>query len=196
MIMSQISQEGKGNTLNNKGVVVWFTGLPCSGKTTLSEKLGLLLRENNMPAYIIDGDEIRKGVNSDLGFSKEDRSENIRRIGELAKLFSDEGFIVVAALISPFRKDRDKVRNNLGADRFVEIYVDCPIEECEKRDVKGHYKLARNGKINDFTGVSSPYEPPLNPELRLRTNITKVDICVNEVISYLVKYSHVCLRSY
>jgi len=194
--MSQISQEGKGNTLNNKGVVVWFTGLPCSGKTTLSEKLGLLLRENNMPAYIIDGDEIRKGVNSDLGFSKEDRSENIRRIGELAKLFSDEGFIVVAALISPFRKDRDKVRNNLGADRFVEIYVDCPIEECEKRDVKGHYKLARNGKINDFTGVSSPYEPPLNPELRLRTNITKVDICVNEVISYLVKYSHVCLRSY
>ena len=157
----------------------------------MSENLSLLLRENNTPVYVIDGDQIRKGLSADLSFSDDDRSENIRRIGEIAKLFSDEGFIVLAALISPFRKDRDKVRNNLGADRFVEIYVDCPMEVCEKRDVKGHYKLARNRIINDFTGVSSPYEPPLNPELRIRTNINKVDICVNEVISYLVKYSHV-----
>ena len=193
MVVNQITQEDKVKILNRKGVVVWFTGLPCSGKTTLTEKLGLSLHQKNIMAYAIDGDQIRKGLNSDLGFLKEDRSENIRRVGEVAKMFADVGFVVIVALISPFREDRDKVRNNLGSDRFVEIYLDCPIEECEKRDVKGHYKLARNGKMQDFTGVSSPYEPPLNPELSLRTNVNKVNNCVDEVISYLVKFSHISL---
>ena len=195
MVVNQITQEDKIKILNQKGVVVWFTGLPCSGKTTLTEKLGLSLHQKNIMAYAIDGDQIRKGLNSDLGFLKEDRSENIRRVGEVAKLFSDVGFVVIASLISPFRKDRDKVRNNLGSDRFVEIYLDCPIEECEKRDVKGHYKSARQGKIKDFTGVSSPYEPPLNPELSLRTSTDNIESCVDKVISYLVKFSHISLES-
>ena len=195
MVVNQITQEDKVKILNQKGVVVWFTGLPCSGKTTLTEKLGLSLHQKNIMAYAIDGDQIRKGLNSDLGFLKEDRSENIRRVGEVAKLFSDVGFVVIASLISPFRKDRDKVRNNLGSDRFVEIYLDCPIEECEKRDVKGHYKSARQGKIKDFTGISSPYEPPLNPELSLRTSTDNIESCVDKVISYLVKFSHISLES-
>ena len=195
MVVNQITQEDKVKILNQKGVVVWFTGLPCSGKTTLTEKLGLSLHQKNIMAYTIDGDQIRKGLNSDLGFLKEDRSENIRRVGEVAKLFSDVGFVVIASLISPFIKDRDNVRNNLGSDRFVDIYLDCPIEECEKRDVKGHYKSARQGKIKDFTGVSSPYEPPLHPELSLRTSTDNIESCVDKVISYLVKFSHISLES-
>ena len=194
MVANQITQKNRVY-LNHKGAVMWITGLPCSGKTTLSEKLRLSLCHKNILTYIIDGDQIRKGLSSDLGFLKEDRSENIRRVGEVAKLFSDVGFVVIASLISPFRKDRDKVRNNLGSDRFVEIYLDCPIEECEKRDVKGHYKSARQGKIKDFTGVSSPYEPPLNPELSLRTSTDNIESCVDKVISYLVKFSHISLES-
>ena len=194
MVANQITQKNRVY-LNHKGAVLWITGLPCSGKTTLSEKLRLSLCHKNILTYVIDGDQIRKGLSSDLGFLKEDRSENIRRVGEVAKLFSDEGFVVIASLISPFRKDRDKVRNNLGSDRFVESYLDCPIEECEKRDVKGHYKSARQGKIKDFTGVSSPYEPPLNPELSLRTSINNIESCVDKVISYLVKFSHISLES-
>ena len=192
MVANQITQKNRVH-LNHKGAVIWITGLPCSGKTTLSEKLRLSLCHKNILTYVIDGDQIRKGLSSDLGFLKEDRSENIRRVGEVAKLFSDVGFVVIASLISPFRKDRDKVRNNLGSDRFVEIYLDCPIEECEKRDVKGHYKSARQGKIKDFTGVSSPYEPPLNPELSLRTSTDNIESCVDKVISYLVKFSHISL---
>lgn len=194
MVANQITQKNRVH-LNHKGAVMWITGLPCSGKTTLSEKLRLSLCHKNILTYIIDGDQIRKGLSSDLGFLKEDRSENIRRVGEVAKLFSDVGFVVIASLISPFRKDRDKVRNNLGSDRFVEIYLDCPIEECEKRDVKGHYKSARQGKIKDFTGVSSPYEPPLHPELSLRTSTDNIESCVDKVISYLVKFSHISLES-
>ena len=194
MVANQITQKNRVY-LNHKGAVLWITGLPCSGKTTLSEKLRLSLCHKNILTYVIDGDQIRKGLSSDLGFLKEDRSENIRRVGEVAKLFSDVGFVVIASLISPFRKDRDKVRNNLGSDRFVEIYLDCPIEECEKRDVKGHYKSARQGKIKDFTGVSSPYEPPLNPELSLRTSTDNIESCVDKVISYLVKFSHISLES-
>ena len=194
MVANQITQKNRVY-LNHKGAVMWITGLPCSGKTTLSEKLRLSLCHKNILTYVIDGDQIRKGLSSDLGFLKEDRSENIRRVGEVAKLFSDVGFVVIASLISPFRKDRDKVRNNLGSDRFVEIYLDCPIEECEKRDVKGHYKSARQGKIKDFTGVSSPYEPPLNPELSLRTSTDNIESCVDKVISYLVKFSHISLES-
>ena len=194
MVANQITQKNRVH-LNHKGAVMWITGLPCSGKTTLSEKLRLSLCHKKILTYVIDGDQIRKGLSSDLGFLKDDRSENIRRVGEVAKLFSDVGFVVIASLISPFRKDRDKVRNNLGSDRFVEIYLDCPIEECEKRDVKGHYKSARQGKIKDFTGVSSPYEPPLNPELSLRTSTDNIESCVDKVISYLVKFSHISLES-
>jgi adenylylsulfate kinase len=139
----------------------------------------------------LDGDQIRKGLNSDLGFSKEDRTENIRRIGEVAKLFAHAGFIIIVAFISPFRKDRDRVRNNLEPEQFVEIYLDCPLEECEKRDVKGHYKRAHNGELPDFTGVSSPYEPPLNPELSLKTHLQSSTQCVKKITHYIAQLNRI-----
>ena len=176
---------------DQKGVVLWLTGLPCSGKTTISTELQSLLSQKNLSAYTLDGDKIRKGLNSDLGFSEGDRSENIRRIGEVAKLFADAGFIIIVAFISPFRKNRDQVRSKLLPYQFIEIYLDCPIEECEIRDVKGHYKRARNGEISEFTGVSSPYEPPLNPELRLQTHMKSSSECVSEIITYLTQFKHI-----
>jgi len=173
--------------LVQKGLVVWFTGLPCSGKTTITIELQSILRKRNLLTYILDGDQVRKGLNSDLGFSEEDRTENIRRVGEVAKLFADAGLIILVAFISPFKKDRDQVRNSLPKGKFVEVYVNCPIKECEKRDVKGHYKKARNGEIYDFTGISSPYEPPKNPELELKTDIESLKDCTDKIINYLVK---------
>jgi len=191
LTVSRITQEDKNNILNQKGAVLWFTGLPCSGKTTLSQELESKLLLSNLLTYTLDGDQIRKGLNSDLSFSKEDRIENIRRIGEVAKLFADAGFIIIVAFISPYRKDRDRVRSNLQPGQFVEIYLDCPIEECEKRDVKGHYKRARSGEILDFTGISSPYEPPLNPELQLKTHIQNSTECVDEIINHLIQFKHI-----
>ena len=171
-------------------MVIWLTGLPCSGKTTISTELQSLLLEKSLLAHTLDGDQIRKGLNSDLGFSKEDRIENIRRIGEVAKLFADAGVIIIVAFISPFRKDRDRVRSNLQPGQFVEIYLDCPLEECEKRDYKGLYKRARSGEIQEFTGVSSPYEPPLTPEIQLKTHIRTSTECVGKIIDYLIQFKH------
>ena len=141
--------------------------------------------------YILDGDQVRKGLNSDLGFSKKDRIENIRRTGEVAKLFANAGFITIVAFISPFRKDRDLVRSKLQPGQFVEIYLNCPIEECEKRDPKGHYKRARDGEIPDFTGVSSPYEPPLNPEMQITTDLKNPAECVEEIINHLLEFKKI-----
>jgi adenylylsulfate kinase len=174
-----------------KGTVIWLTGLPCSGKTTIATRLQGLLIRMNRAAYVLDGDKIRKGLNSDLGFSKEGRIENIRRIGEVAKLFADTGFIIIVAFISPFRQGRNQIRSYLPIGQFIEVYLDCPIEECEKRDVKGHYKQARNGKIAEFTGVSSPYEPPLKPELQLKTNIQSLVDCTDEIVDYLIKLERI-----
>lgn len=134
---------------------------------------------------MLDGDNVRHGLNSDLGFSAEDRTENIRRIGEVAKLFVDSGQIVLTAFISPFRQDRQLVRNKLEQDEFVEVYVRCPLETCEQRDPKGLYKKARNGEIRDFTGIDSPYEPPLSPELVVDTEQYSIEQCVQQIISYL-----------
>ena len=182
-------------TINQKGTVIWFTGLPCSGKTSLAIKLQACLFQSNILVYTLDGDQIRKGLNSDLDFSKEGRKENIRRIGETSKLFADAGFVIIVAVISPYREDRDNVRTILDPGQFVEIYVDCPIEECEKRDVKGHYKLARRGGIPDFTGVSSPYHPPLKPEIHLKTHIYDPKQCVDEVLNYLINKKHFPLKT-
>lgn len=172
-----------------KGMVVWITGLSGSGKTTLAFALEKKMIESvaGMTARVLDGDLLRNSLCSDLGYSDSDRSENIRRAGEVVKLFVDVSISVVAAFISPFRKDRDSVRNSLPPGRFVEVYLDCPLKVCEKRDVKGLYKKARDGKIANFTGISSSYEPPLNPEVRLRTDLRTVESCALEVMRYLKK---------
>ena len=187
----ETSDENIEKVFCQKGTVIWLTGLPCSGKTTIARKLHWFLIKMNRAAYILDGDQIRKGLNSDLGFSKTDRIENIRRIGEVAKLFANAGLIIIVAFISPFRQGRNQIRGNLQTGQFIEVYLDCPIEECEKRDVKGHYKQARNGEIAEFTGISSPYEPPLKPELQLRTNIQSLADCTKVIVDFLIKQDRI-----
>lgn len=168
-----------------KGVVIWLTGFSGAGKSTVSEKLSTMMTENGNKTFILDGDKIRTGLCSDLGFSPEDRTENIRRIGEVAKLFSDTGIITIVAFISPYRSDRDRVRSILKDGAFIEVFVDCPIEECERRDPKGLYKRARAGEIPQFTGISAPYEPPLEPEIHLHTKEKSVEQCATKIIEYL-----------
>jgi adenylyl-sulfate kinase len=152
---------------NLRGCVVWLTGLSGSGKTTVAEELAAQLERGGHRATILDGDRLRAGLNSDLGFSPADRAENIRRAGEVAALFAEAGVIAIAAFISPYREGRERARRAAGAERFFEIFLDTPIEECERRDAKGLYRRARAGEIPDFTGVSAPYEPPVAPDLRL-----------------------------
>ena len=167
--------------------IVWFTGLSGSGKTTLSIALENYLFENNHMVYVLDGDLMRMGLNQDLGFSKKDRKENIRRVGEVARLFADAAFQVIAAFISPFREDRNAVRNSCGSIPFIEVFLDAPLETCEKRDPKGLYKKARENSISDFTGISSPYERPTNPEIVIRTDQFTVQECTQQIIEYLEK---------
>lgn len=155
--------------LNQKPVLIWFTGLSGSGKSTLSNLLENELHESGFKTYALDGDNIRQGLCNDLAFTEEDRIENIRRIGEVSKLFLDSGIVVLSSFVSPFRADRDSVRELIGKDRFIEVFVDCPLEVCEKRDVKGLYKKAREGKIKNFTGIDSPFEIPENPDLIVKT---------------------------
>lgn len=180
-------ETGVKKTRANHGTVLWFTGISGSGKTTLASELERRLVDSGMksPIRVLDGDEIRKGLNSDLGYSNADRSENVRRVGEVAKLFTESGFFTIVALISPFRKDRDSVRNSLPPNRFIEVFLDCPMEVCEKRDPKGLYIKARNKTVKDFTGISSPYESPLNPDILLRTDLLGIDDCAQQVIHYL-----------
>jgi adenylylsulfate kinase len=176
----------KGEPRSQEGTVLWLTGLPCSGKTTLSTELQSRLSRNNTLVSTLDGDQVRRRLNSDLKFSREDRQENIRRIGEVAKLFADTGFIIIVAVIAPFQKDRQQLRDIFPLGQFIETYLECPIEECERRDVKGLYKQARNGKIPDFTGVSSPYEPPMKPDIHLKTHIQSQEECINDMLDYLI----------
>jgi adenylylsulfate kinase len=178
-------------TYNQRGVVVWFTGLPSSGKTSISGELKSRLSQRSILACTLDGDEIRKGLSSDLGFSMEDRKENVRRIAEVAKNFVDMNIIVCVAVISPSEKGRSIVKNIFNPGQFIEVYLECPIEECERRDIKGNYKQARSGKILNFTGLSSPYEPPLNPEIKLNTHIQSIDECTDIVINFLGKFKYI-----
>lgn len=171
--------------LGQKGTILWITGLSGSGKSTLAAELEQRLFARNALVYVLDGDLIRTGLNSDLGFSAEDREENIRRIGEVARLFADAGFVVIVAFISPFRQDRDRVRSSVRPEQFIEIHLDCPLEVCEKRDPKGLYKKARRNEIKEFTGITSPYEKPLSPEIRLNTNLDTIKEDTNKVIDYL-----------
>lgn len=180
-----VTKEDRRKKNNHHSFVLWFTGLSGSGKSTLANAVAKTLFEQNIHCYVLDGDNVRHGLNSDLGFSAEDRTENIRRIGEVAKLFVDSGQIVLTAFISPFRQDRQLVRNKLEQDEFVEVYVRCPLETCEQRDPKGLYKKARSGEIRDFTGIDSPYEPPLSPELVVDTEQYSIEQCVQQIVSYL-----------
>jgi len=170
-----------------KSVVLWFTGLPSSGKSTIAHAVEEKLHQMGCRTFVFDGDNVRHGLCSDLGFSKVDRAENIRRIGEMVKLFTEAGVIALTAFISPFRSDRQKVRELLRKGDFVEIFCDCPIEICEQRDPKGHYFKARIGELKEFTGISSPYEIPEDPELKLDTGKMGVKDCADLVVTYLMK---------
>jgi adenylylsulfate kinase len=181
----QVTREDRERLLGQKGVTVWLTGLSGSGKSTIAVAAEEALISRGRLAYVLDGDNIRHGLNKNLGFSPEDRTENIRRIGEVAKLFTDAGLVVFTSFISPYRADRDLVRSIHDAGRFVEVHVAASVETCESRDVKGLYKKARAGEIKEFTGISAPYEAPLTPELEIDTNGEPVEKSVERLVTYL-----------
>ena len=187
----KITKEDRAKLLNQKGATIWLTGLSGSGKSTIAVELEHALIENKHQAYILDGDNIRHGLNKNLGFSPEDRTENIRRIGEVAKLFTEANIITIAAFVSPYREDRDNVRKLLGHGEFIEIYVKCSLEVCETRDTKGLYKKARAGEVKDFTGISAPYEEPLNPELTIDSSKLSVEESAREILNYLEEKGYV-----
>jgi adenylylsulfate kinase len=169
----------------HKSCVLWFTGLSGSGKSTLANAVDYALFQHHFRSYVLDGDNVRHGLNKDLSFRTEDRKENIRRIGEVAKLFVDSGQIISSAFISPYREDRELVRNMFEPDEFIEIFLKCPIQVCEDRDPKGLYKKARKGEIPDFTGITSPYEVPDHPEIIIETNKMAIEQSVSCILSYL-----------
>ena len=169
----------------HRGAIIWFTGLSGAGKSTLAHALEEVLHQRGCRTFVLDGDNVRHGLCRDLGFTFQDRSENIRRVGEVAKLMMEAGVIVLTAFISPFQKDRELVRTMVEPNDFVEIYCDCPIQACEARDVKGLYKKARLGEIYEFTGISSPYEAPENPNLIVNTSETDVNRSVQQVEEFL-----------
>ena len=172
---------------NYKSCVIWFTGLSAAGKSTLANALTARLHMLGVKSYVLDGDNIRHGLNKNLGFSPEDRKENIRRIGEVAKLFVDAGLIAMTAFISPYKEDRNDARKLLKEDEFIEVFVKCSLLECEKRDPKGIYKKARSGEIKEFTGISAPYEDPENPEIVLETDKTSLEECIETILNYLLE---------
>jgi adenylylsulfate kinase len=169
----------------HKAVNLWFTGLSGAGKSTIAHALEEALHNRDCHTIVLDGDNVRHGLCADLGFSEEHRRENIRRIGEMVKLFLDAGVIALTAFISPFRADRERVRELLGEGDFIEVYVGCSVEECERRDVKGLYRRARAGEIPNFTGISSPYEAPEAPKVVLETDRHSVNECVEQLVEYL-----------
>jgi adenylylsulfate kinase len=182
---AEVTREEREEILGQRGCVVWFTGLSGSGKSTISRRVEQKLLAAGVNAYALDGDNVRHNLNKDLGFSPEDRTENIRRIGAVAELFADAGTITLTAFISPYRKDRDAARALLPDGRFVEVHVATGLEACEERDPKGLYKKARSGVIPNFTGISAPYEAPESPELFIKTEDRSVDECADEVIAFL-----------
>jgi adenylylsulfate kinase len=180
-----VSREEREKLLNQRGALVWFTGLSGSGKSTIAYTLEHALMQRGHLSYVLDGDNIRHGLNKNLGFSAEDREENIRRLGEVGKLFVDTGVITCTAFISPYRKDRDQARETVGKDSFFEIFCDAPLDVCEQRDPKGLYKKARAGEIKGFTGIDDPYEPPEKPELVVDTAKTSPQEASIQIISML-----------
>jgi len=180
-----LSKQQRAKIKGQKPCILWFTGLSGSGKSTIANAVEAKLYGMDRHTYLLDGDNIRMGLNKGLGFSDEERMENIRRIAEASKLFVDAGLIVLTAFISPFQQDRDKVRNLVEKGEFIEIFVDTPLEVCERRDPKGLYKKARDGEIPNFTGISSPYEAPTQAEIHIKNDKMSIDECVKQVIEYL-----------
>lgn len=183
----KVSRSDRAKNKHQRPCVLWFTGLSGSGKSTIANALDVALYQGGYHTFLLDGDNVRHGLNRDLGFSYTDRVENIRRIGEVSKLFADAGMIVLSAFISPFASDRLMVRNLLPANEFIEVYMSTPLETCEARDPKGLYRKARAGEISEFTGIDSPYEQPQQPELWLDTSRLTVETCVETLMEYLVK---------
>ncbi len=190
----KVKKEDRQKLKGHKSAILWFTGLSGSGKSTIAHAVEEKLYQMGIHTYVLDGDNVRTGLNKDLGFSPEDRKENIRRIGEVSKLFVDAGIIVLSAFISPYKKDREFVRNIVGNGEFIEIYVKCPIEVCESRDVKGLYKKAREGLIKNFTGIDDPYEEPENPEIVIETDKETVEESVEKIINYLKEKGYIDLK--
>jgi adenylylsulfate kinase len=180
-----VSQSARESRNGHPSFILWFTGFSGAGKSTLAHAVERRLYELNCSTFVFDGDNVRHGLCADLGFAQHDREENIRRIGEMAKLFIEAGVIAITAFISPYRADRARVRALVNADEFIEIYCNCPIEICEQRDVKGLYAKARQGLIPDFTGISSPYEPPQNPEISIDTDQLSLSESVDQILAYL-----------
>ncbi|EPZ43498.1 hypothetical protein N007_12380 [Alicyclobacillus acidoterrestris ATCC 49025] len=166
----------------HRGLCIWFTGLSGAGKSTLANALEQRLYESGVHTYLLDGDNLRHGLNAGLGFDKDSRRENVRRVAHVAKLFADAGVVVVTALISPFREDRDSAREIVSSDSFIEVYVECPVEVCMTRDPKGLYEKAKSGVIKEFTGVSSPYEPPLQPDITVNTSEMSIQDCIDHIL--------------
>ncbi|MBK34562.1 MAG: adenylyl-sulfate kinase [Gemmatimonadetes bacterium] len=182
-----VGREQREGLLKQNGVLIWLTGLPSSGKSTIAFTTEHILVERNRLAYVLDGDNIRHGLNKNLGFSAEDRAENIRRIGEVGKLFADAGVITLSSFVSPYHQDRDAVRALLDDGDFIEVFIDTPLELCEERDPKGLYAKARTGEIPNFTGISDPYEAPENAELVIRTADCTPETAANQIIDELEK---------
>jgi bifunctional enzyme CysN/CysC len=182
---TKVSAQIRANQKNQRPAVVWFTGLSGSGKSTISNALEQALVQRGHHSYLLDGDNVRHGLNKDLGFSDADRNENIRRIGEVSALFIDAGLIVLTAFISPIRAERNRIRERIGEEKFIEIYLSTSLEDCEKRDPKGLYVKARAGQIREFTGIDSPYEPPLAPQVTIDTSRVNVAGAVEQILNYL-----------
>ena len=183
--MATVTRKRREQQNNHRSVILWFTGLSGSGKSTIAHAVEENLHQSGIRTFVFDGDNVRHGLCSDLGFSQEDREENIRRIGEMAKLFLEAGIIALNAFISPFGKDRARVRGMVADGDFLEIYCKCSLDVCEKRDPKGIYKRARSGEIKEFTGISSPYEEPETPELVIETDALSIDESVQKVLDLL-----------
>jgi len=181
-----VTRQRRADLNQHQSILLWFTGLSGAGKSTLAHALEERLYQMGYHTFVLDGDNVRQGLCGDLGFSNENRIENIRRVSEMSKLFLEAGVIVLTAFISPFHADRQKARNLVGED-FVEIYCDCPLSVCEDRDVKGLYRRAKAGEIKDFTGISSPYEQPKQAELVVKTGEKSIDECVDQILEYLIE---------
>jgi len=187
----KITRQQREELNSNRSFTLWLTGLSGSGKSTIATELEHWMFQEGMRVYILDGDSTRLGINSDLSFSDDDRTENIRRVAEICKLFNDAGIIVIASFISPFINDRLVAKNLIGTDNFIEVYADSSIETCQARDTKGLYKLAMEGKLKNFTGVSSPYELPLAPDIHLQTDGTSAEECLVVIKEYLLIHKKV-----
>lgn len=186
-----LQKSHKEDLLKQKGKVIWMVGLSGSGKSTLARAAENTLHQQQRLTMLLDGDNLRTGVNNNLGFSEEDRRENIRRAAEVAKLFAQCGIVTICSLISPTQSIRQMAREVIGEDNYFEVYIDCPLEVCEQRDVKGLYAKARRGEIKDFTGISSPFEAPENPDLRLRTDQKSIEVCHQQLVDKILDITSV-----